>query len=293
MVWQKIDDQFGVHKKVIRIPRRKRLEAIGLWLLVLNYSGRQGTDGVLEEHEIEECLGKPLILDQLVRVHLWHRPGHECESCSQPPAGGIVIHDFLVYNPDAASTTGERESKSEGGRHGNHVRWHEQRGVVAAGCEWCTPSDIRSVGESESDGITDSTTDRIVVASESPGPVPVPDPLTDVTYLPGVSSDPAARDGIDPQLAAIIGEREFLAAEATRLGVRKLPEVRASLQAVVGPIVFNDSYILDLIRRIIELASEPVQNADAYVKSACVNSPDEVRAQWAAVLANAPKGLVA
>jgi hypothetical protein len=119
------------------------------------------------------------------------------------------------------------------------------------------------------------------------------DKTIDETHDPEIPTDPAARDGIDPKLAAIIDEEEFVAAEATRLGIRNIAMVRGMLEAVVGPIRLHDSYILDAVRRIIELASEPVQNADGYVKAACINSPDEIRAQWSAVLAHAPKGLVA
>lgn len=288
MVWQKIDDGFGVHKKVIRIPRKKRLEAVGLWTLALNYSGRAGTDGILDLSELHECLARPAMVDELIRVDLWHGADHACETCAQPASGGVVIHDFLEYNPDAASSAGDLTARSEGGKHGNHIRWHESRGIVASGCEWCR---IASPGESH----TRSHTDRLGVAGESPGPVPGPDPQTDdVTYLPGVSPDPAARaSDISPELALLIEEREFIRAEADKLGLRDVPRARRLLEGVVGPMPADDSYVIELVRAIVVLALAPVTHADGYVRTTCENSPDEVRSQWATVQSSSPIGAVA
>lgn len=271
MVWQKIDDQFGVHKKVIRIPRKKRLEALGLWLLVLNYSGRQGTDGVVEEHELDECLGKPVVIDELVRVELWHGTGHACASCVQPPAGGVVIHDFLEYNPDAASTSGERESKSEGGRHGNHVRWHEQRGVIAEGCEWChTRSDQRSG--------SDTGSGRIAIAEGSlrnpPGPVPGPDPLTDVTYPPASTPEVDARATlISRDLVSILDERAI--SQAAEVGINKLSETRTVLEHTVTQ-ELTLMQTLEVCLGILAKATERVGNPPAYIATTCRDTPATV-----------------
>ncbi len=111
MVWQKIDDQFGISRKVIRIPKRNRLAAIGLWTLAGNYSVRALTDGALEQHELDE-LGAPAgIIAELVRVDLWHGHGHECVRCLPAPVGGVIIHDFLHYNPSKAKVLEEREAE--------------------------------------------------------------------------------------------------------------------------------------------------------------------------------------
>ena len=149
MVWQKIDDQFGVSKKVIRIPRARRQQCVGLWLLGLNYAGRSLTDGLLEEHELDELGARAADVAELIRVDLWHGPGHACERCADVPAGAVIVHDFLVYNPSREKVEADREAE--------RVRKASQR-------------DKRRTPDGTSGGVRD--------VSEHPDPVPVPDPLT-------------------------------------------------------------------------------------------------------------------
>lgn len=110
MPWQRIDDQFGVSQKLIRIPRKRRQQVVGLWTLAGNYAVRALTDGVLEAHELDELDARAVDVDELVRVDLWHHAGHSCKSCVAAPVGGVVIHDFLVYNPSRGKVEAERES---------------------------------------------------------------------------------------------------------------------------------------------------------------------------------------
>lgn len=110
MGWQKIDDQFGISRKVTRIPRRYRLAAVGLWELASNYASRSETDGVLHGVELEEVLATDALVHQLVTVGLWHQLGHDCERCVQPPSDGVVIHDYLEYNPSRAQLEAKRAS---------------------------------------------------------------------------------------------------------------------------------------------------------------------------------------
>ena len=111
MVWQRIDDQFGVSQKVIRIPRKRRQQCVGLWLLATNYSVRALTDGVLEAHELDELDARPTDIAELVRVGMWHGPQHSCGRCPRPPKGGVVVHDFLVYNKSRSQVEAEREKE--------------------------------------------------------------------------------------------------------------------------------------------------------------------------------------
>lgn len=113
MGWQKIDDQFGVSQKVIRIPRKRRHQCVGLWTLAGNYASRALTDGRLEVHELDELDAKPADVDELVRVGLWHRHGDVCDSdrCVPAPGGGVSIHDYLRYNPSKAEVEAGREAE--------------------------------------------------------------------------------------------------------------------------------------------------------------------------------------
>jgi hypothetical protein len=267
MVWQKIDDQFGVSKKVMRIPRARRQRCAGLWLLALNASGRYSTNGLLESGDLAELDARMVEVDELVRVRLWHRNGHDCARCEQPDAGGIVIHDFLDYNPDAGSVAAGQQSLSEGGKHGNHVRWHAKRHLIVAGCEWC-----------------ESPADRLAIASASqanppsPSPVPSPEKKTDLTHLLPVSPDPTAQAELD--------DPEFMVA-VSDVGIRDLPRVIRALERVVGPLL--PSIAVDTARAVILLATKPVRSVEAYVEAACVNSPEQVTGEWRRVFDASPK----
>lgn len=273
MVWQKIDDGFGIHRKVTRIPRKQRLEALGLWLLALNYSGRNGTNGLLEATDLEECLVRTPLMSELVRVGLWHKPGHECDDCEQPQVEGAVIHHFLVYNPDAASTAGEVEGKSQGGRYGNHVRWHETRGRRIAGCDWCE-SDIRSDTES----LIRSDTNRISIASSSPGPVPGPDPLeTDMTNANRSSHEIPAREVDDP---IEVAQRER--------NITNLGRIRRAFRGLIDDEA-SDGEVIDLAGMVLDRARGFVDNPEAYIETAALKSRDEIGVYAAEVRARSPR----
>ena len=111
MVWQKTDDQFGVSKKVVRIPRARRFQVIGLWTLAGNYACRVLSDGVLEAHELDELGARKADIAELVRVGLWHENAHDCAKCVAVQVGTIVIHDFLVYNPSRAEVEAAKEAE--------------------------------------------------------------------------------------------------------------------------------------------------------------------------------------
>jgi len=111
MAWQKIDDQFGISKKVIRIPRKRRQRCVGLWLLAGNYASRTLSDGILEAHELDELDAIAADVEELIRVELWHGHGHDCERCAPVDPGDVVIHDYLAYNPTKAKVLSDREAE--------------------------------------------------------------------------------------------------------------------------------------------------------------------------------------
>lgn len=276
MVWQRNDDQYGVSKKITRIPRRDvkaplRLAAVGLDQLAMNYSVRALTDGVLDESELDEVLATRLLIAELVRVGRWHQPGHDCESCVQPPAGGVVIHDFLVYNPDAASVLAGRSEQSAGGKHGNHVRWHEARGIADPTCEWCATgmrSPKRSKPESEGESVHESL-------RNPPGPVPGPVPQTDTITARPPSTDPAAREG---------DRDEIIHSEQERLRIKSIDRLRRAFMPVVGSIA-DPLLVIGLTEKRLIQSKRHVRSVEAYIETACTNSPGEIREDWEALTA--------
>ncbi|QFG11129.1 replication initiation protein [Mycobacterium phage Xula] len=71
MPWFNVDDGFANSKPVLRIPRRYRCQAIGLWTLAGSWSAKELTDGFIPDHTIEEFAGTPALAEHLVRAGLW------------------------------------------------------------------------------------------------------------------------------------------------------------------------------------------------------------------------------
>lgn len=248
MVWQRIDDQFGVSQKVIRIPRKRRQQVVGLWTLANNYAVRALTDGVVEEHELDELDAKEPDIKELVRVELWHSRGHNCDACPQPPAGGIVFHDFLDYNFSREQVMADREKE--------RVRKAAQRAKRG-------PS-----------GTPDGTPDGRDPVSGVPVPSrpdPVPSPLTDMTHEP--QSGPVG----DGSLNGLDGA-EVISLKARTAGIKDLADVMRLLRPIVG--VISEAGAIELVRETTSRARDEVKNVDAYFARACRSSPDEVRADY-------------
>lgn len=84
------------------------------------YCRENRTDGVVREDAIIRYAAVPARLGaELVRVGLWHRPGHDCDRCVQPPARHVVVHDYGDHN----QTRDEIEKLTEAGRAGAAARW--------------------------------------------------------------------------------------------------------------------------------------------------------------------------
>lgn len=70
------------------------------WLYVagLLWARKQRTDGVLRPEVVVRDAAVPRrLVAELVRVGMWHEPGHDCDRCEQPPARHVVVHDYLEH----------------------------------------------------------------------------------------------------------------------------------------------------------------------------------------------------
>jgi hypothetical protein len=250
MSWLKLDDQLGVHRKVIKIQRRTRLECMGLWTLALSSAGRGLTDGILEDFELEEIGSKPPLVAELVRVELWHAAGHDCERCPQPPAGGIVIHDYLSLNPSKKQVEAKREAE--------RVRKVSQRDNARKARE--TPKGQQGVSEHP-------------VPSR---PVPSPD-WTDYHPHPESSPDPNVRAiGLDEDREITFDEHA--AHVAAGLGVRDVGTVR-DLIATASQTALSDLGALAVVEQVLRRRDrrlEPVRDVDAYVAGICRTNAHEI-----------------
>lgn len=92
------------------------------WLFVcgLTYAREHRTDGVLLPAAVIREAGVPKRLAaELVRVGMWHEPGHTCDRCPQPPDRHVVVHDYGLHN----QTRDEIEALREAGRAAATARW--------------------------------------------------------------------------------------------------------------------------------------------------------------------------
>lgn len=122
MVWFRMDDSFPSHPKVLGIPRRERLAAIGLWTLAGGWCAKQLTDGYLAEHMVDEIGGSSKSAAALVNAGLWDLVD-----------GGYQFHDWNDYNPTRddveadRSAARERMKRLRSGRSSSEVRANSKR----------------------------------------------------------------------------------------------------------------------------------------------------------------------
>ena len=119
MAWFKMDDGFANSKPVLRIPRRYRLQAVGLWALAGTWSAKEETDGFIPEYVLEELCGTPGIANQLVQAGLWEivegsssdRVGILSAVSDNPQLPGWVFRNWGKYQPTKAELEENREKE--------------------------------------------------------------------------------------------------------------------------------------------------------------------------------------
>lgn len=111
MTWFRVDDSFPTHPKVLRIPRRDRPAAVGLWTLAGGWCAQQLTDGHLDAHMPEEFGGSSRLVDHLVDVGLW-----------EVKDGGYLFHDWPDWQPTRAQVEADRAAARERMRRARQQR---------------------------------------------------------------------------------------------------------------------------------------------------------------------------
>ncbi|MFI5659186.1 hypothetical protein [Streptomyces sp. NPDC051684] len=108
MSWLKLDDGFDEHPKVVAVGPTAGF----LFIKGMCYCGRQLTDGYIPA-PVARKLGTKKQIAKLVTYDLWHRSGHQCARCVQPPDGGFVVHDYAAYQQSRAQVEAKRKSDAE------------------------------------------------------------------------------------------------------------------------------------------------------------------------------------
>lgn len=134
MSWFKVDDELYGHGKWLALSLRAR----GLWVTAGSWSAQYGTDGNIPHAALALFGAKPADAAELTRV----QPGFDHPMWDVTETGWR-FHDWDVFQPDAASEAVRRDdahqTMSSKGREGNHRRWHEGRGLLVPGCDYCYP----------------------------------------------------------------------------------------------------------------------------------------------------------
>ena len=114
MTWVRTDDNAPNHPKFARAG----LEAYGWWHAAVCYCNRYLTDGFIATKDLP---------------HVWpglHRNKIQrilaqllAQTCLEPHPDGVVIHDFLHYQPSRSDVARLKAMKAEAGRRGGLKSW--------------------------------------------------------------------------------------------------------------------------------------------------------------------------
>ena len=111
MPWFKVDDKLHSAPKLLSIPRKFRLAALGLWTISGSWSASQLTDGKVPDYMIEEWGGTKTLVDWLVKAELWQK----VDDASQ-------FKNWGEYQPTKAEIESDREKNREKLR-----KWRERK----------------------------------------------------------------------------------------------------------------------------------------------------------------------
>ena len=102
MVWFKADDQLSRSKKVLMIPRRYRMQSMGLWILAGTWSAGELTDGFVPSHMLDELGGTAAQAKRLVESGLWSEV-----------AGGFQFNSWSDFQPSSNDVRARRARDAE------------------------------------------------------------------------------------------------------------------------------------------------------------------------------------
>ena len=102
MAWFKVDDGFHASRKLLKIPKRARFAAIGLWTVAGSWAADQLTDGNVPDYMIREWGSPPAAPEALVDAGLWERT-----------QDGYTFRNWHEYQPSKQDVDAERAASRE------------------------------------------------------------------------------------------------------------------------------------------------------------------------------------
>lgn len=124
MAWFRVDDNFFSSRKVLSIPKARRLEAIGLWTTCGAWAAKELTDGFVPAAVVEEFGGSESAIKDLIQNRLWVAVDQ-----------GFAFHDWFDYQFSKSEITDKRQTtsqkRSEAGKSGAEARWQNHGKRIA------------------------------------------------------------------------------------------------------------------------------------------------------------------
>lgn len=122
-------------------------------------------------------------------------------------------------------------------------------------------------------------TETQLVSADKPDPNQSQSPeseTTDTNHLRPVPHEPDA--------SAEQTDQEVIRESAVSTGIRSMARIRRALAPLIGDA--HDAVLIDTTRAVLELATGRVRSVEAYLETACINSPDEIREAYGRVSAD-------
>ncbi|GAB3558821.1 hypothetical protein GCM10027405_05610 [Arthrobacter alkaliphilus] len=121
-LWTQMDLGFTSNPKVQEVLAESA-GAVVLYIHSVLMSCQHITDGFAKEKVmVRTSFASQADADLLASAGMWHRPGHDCETCpTSVPLGEVYIHDFEEHNP--MWTTRAAETRSEKATKAARARW--------------------------------------------------------------------------------------------------------------------------------------------------------------------------
>lgn len=165
MPWLRVDDRMYCHRKVAGLA----LEPFALWVMAMDYSADQLTDGVLKAHELQ-------MLAAMRRITDWQAAVNELVAAELLDAtldGSYILHDYLEYNPSRADVLKERARNAHRQAEWQAGKRREQEPEQAP---------ANTAPNSVSNGVSKH--------APYPGPYPYPSSTTGLPPQPETEDDP-------------------------------------------------------------------------------------------------------
>lgn len=124
-MWFKVEDKLHEHTKA----RKAGKAAMGVWVLSGSWSADNNRGGFVPNHVLTRW-GTKADAARLVAAGLW-RDGFDGDEI------GYWFHEWNERNPSSEDASLIAKKKGNGGKEGNHRRWHIAKGVVSPTCDYC------------------------------------------------------------------------------------------------------------------------------------------------------------